>query len=173
MTEKQENIIKVALELFAKEGYSAVSTGMIAKQAGVSEGLIFRHFTNKEGLLKAILDLGAQQAQKHFATIIFEADPKEVIRKAIEIPTTIKEEEQNYWRLLYALKWQQGSYDDAMIEPLKTALVNAFSKLGYDFPKEEAELLMLFFNGAATQILLHNGEGIESTIHLLKSKYKV
>ena len=44
MTEKQENILKAALQLFAKEGFYATSTSKVAKLAGVSEGLIFRHF---------------------------------------------------------------------------------------------------------------------------------
>jgi len=44
MTEKQEKIIKSALELFALEGYAATSTRKAAERAGVSEGLIFRHF---------------------------------------------------------------------------------------------------------------------------------
>ena len=51
MTEKQENILNTALELFAKDGYDATSTSKIAKCAGVSEGLIFRHYGSKDGLL--------------------------------------------------------------------------------------------------------------------------
>ena len=58
MTEKKEKILQAALELFAKEGFYATSTSKVAKTAGVSEGLIFRHFGNKEGLLHAVLDEG-------------------------------------------------------------------------------------------------------------------
>ena len=49
MTEKQEKIVQSALQLFAQEGYHATSTSKVAKHAGVSEGLIFRHFRNKDG----------------------------------------------------------------------------------------------------------------------------
>lgn len=173
MTEKQENILKTALELFAQEGVNAVSTKMIATKAGVSEGLIFRHFTNKEGLVKAILQQGAEQAQKHFGTIVFESEPKEVIRKAIELPLSIKKEERKYWQLLYALKWQQGKYEDSMSQPLKTALENAFLKLGYSYPKQETDLLMIYFDGLATHILLHNDSNPEAAVHLLKTKYQL
>ena len=48
MTDKQEKILQAALELFAKEGFKGTSTNKIAKKAGVSEGLIFRHFENKD-----------------------------------------------------------------------------------------------------------------------------
>ncbi|MFT5243346.1 MAG: AcrR family transcriptional regulator, partial [Psychroserpens sp.] len=43
MTDKKEQILKSALELFANEGVNATSTNKIAKYAAVSEGLIFRH----------------------------------------------------------------------------------------------------------------------------------
>ena len=46
MTDKKENILKSALELFANEGVNATSTNRIAIKANVSEGLIFKHFKN-------------------------------------------------------------------------------------------------------------------------------
>ncbi|MFT4756836.1 MAG: AcrR family transcriptional regulator, partial [Vicingaceae bacterium] len=58
MTSKKDLILETALKLFAQNGFSATSTSKIAKAAGVSEGLIFRHFENKEGLLHAILEMG-------------------------------------------------------------------------------------------------------------------
>ena len=47
MTDKQKHILESALTLFSENGYSAVSTSLIAKHANVSEGLIFRHFKDK------------------------------------------------------------------------------------------------------------------------------
>ena len=61
MTEKKQHILESALKLFSKEGYEATSTRSIAQEAGVSEGLIFRHFQNKEGLLKYLLERGLYQ----------------------------------------------------------------------------------------------------------------
>jgi AcrR family transcriptional regulator len=50
-----------AIELFAEEGYSAVSTRRIAEAAGCSETLLFRYFGGKRGLLIAICqDWGGQ-----------------------------------------------------------------------------------------------------------------
>ncbi|MEZ0374295.1 MAG: TetR/AcrR family transcriptional regulator [Candidatus Sericytochromatia bacterium] len=46
----QQRILAAALELFAERGYAATSTGAIAKQAGVAEGLIFKHFRSKKEL---------------------------------------------------------------------------------------------------------------------------
>ena len=55
MTEKQESIVRAAIELFASKGYAASSTNEIAKKAGVAEGTIFRHYKTKKDLLLAIV----------------------------------------------------------------------------------------------------------------------
>lgn len=47
----QQRILNAALALFAEKGYAATSTGAIARQAGVAEGLIFKHFRSKKELL--------------------------------------------------------------------------------------------------------------------------
>lgn len=50
-TEKQEKIIKAAIDIFSEKGYSATSTSEIAQKAGVAEGTIFRHYKTKKDLL--------------------------------------------------------------------------------------------------------------------------
>ena len=57
MKDRRAKIADVALLLFIERGYHATSTRLIAYEAGVSEGLIFRHYTNKEGLLKHLFCL--------------------------------------------------------------------------------------------------------------------
>ncbi|MCI2170445.1 TetR/AcrR family transcriptional regulator [Schleiferilactobacillus perolens] len=56
MTTKQISIIAAAVDVFAENGYANSSTKEIAKRAGVAEGNIFSTFTNKRGLLHAIID---------------------------------------------------------------------------------------------------------------------
>lgn len=52
---KKEKIIHAALNLFAKHGYTETSISKIAKEAGVSKGLTYNHFKNKEDLLKSVV----------------------------------------------------------------------------------------------------------------------
>lgn len=57
MTKKEktmQNILDATIKLFASKGYNATTTALIAKEAGVSEAIIFKHFGNKEKLLKEI-----------------------------------------------------------------------------------------------------------------------
>ncbi|WP_230875109.1 TetR/AcrR family transcriptional regulator [Lysinibacillus cavernae] len=51
-----ERIIEAALQLISEKGYTAATTKTIAELAGVNEVTLFRHFGNKRGLLKAIIE---------------------------------------------------------------------------------------------------------------------
>ena len=51
----RERIISAALDLFSREGYSRTSTRGIAKEAGVNEVTLFRHFGSKKNLLMACM----------------------------------------------------------------------------------------------------------------------
>lgn len=52
----KEKILLSALTLFAKNGYTETSIDKIAKQAGVSKGLTYTHFKNKEELLAVTIE---------------------------------------------------------------------------------------------------------------------
>lgn len=54
--------MEVAASLFAKKGFNRTTTKELARQAGVSEAMIFKHFSSKEKLYSSILDLKARQA---------------------------------------------------------------------------------------------------------------
>jgi AcrR family transcriptional regulator len=173
MTEKQEKIMQAALELFAQEGYNATSTSRVAKHAGVSEGLIFRHFENKEGLLQAILDEGERRMKALFVDIVMETKPKEVIRKTIEMTGKIDKSDYDFWKLQFKLKWELEVSGDKKMEPLKMALTNAFNKLNYDEPEMEASLILLFIDGLGSAVLKGSSINADKMIQFLLSKYKV
>ena len=83
-TDKKQRIVLAAIELFAKKGYANTATSEIAKEAGVAEGTIFRHFGTKENLLLAILIPFIKHSLPQMADAIFE----EVLA---EKPKTIEE----------------------------------------------------------------------------------
>jgi TetR/AcrR family transcriptional regulator len=59
--ERRQQLIEAALHLFATNGFRGTTTKAIAQAAGVSEGIIFRHFPTKEDLYTAILTHKARQ----------------------------------------------------------------------------------------------------------------
>jgi AcrR family transcriptional regulator len=53
---RREQILQTAVTLFSQRGFKGTTTKEIAKAAGVSEAIIFRHFATKDELYTAILD---------------------------------------------------------------------------------------------------------------------
>lgn len=54
--DRRRQLLRVAVESFARNGFSGTKTKDIAVAAGVSEAILFRHFSSKEDLYHAILD---------------------------------------------------------------------------------------------------------------------
>ena len=171
--ERKNKIIDAALDLFASQGYNAVSTSRIAQHAGVSEGLIFRHFRNKKGLLEAVLDLGIERALQLYEPIMSLKDPKEVLKKYIELPYTVADEEYDFWKLQFKLKWEMEFTPAESFEPIFQKLLEVFKALGYSNPAQEARLMIHIVEGIAGGIIK---EGKESQLPLkefLIMKYNV
>jgi AcrR family transcriptional regulator len=173
MSDKKENILNAALELFANEGYNAVSTNKIARQAGVSEGLIFRHFENKKGLLQAIMEDVEARIGQLLAPIIFEEDAKKVVRKIILMPFSIDRSEYDYWKLQFKLKWEQEYNNPNKMKPLIDKLTWAFGELGWKEPEKEALLLNQIIDSISIGILRDGLESQASFKNFLLDKYQV
>lgn len=133
---KKEKIIHAALGLFAKHGYTETSVSKIAKEAGVSKGLTYNHFKNKEDLLKSVVleTLGEMTTNlvslekpniKHLLEIYFQLlkSKKDLIRLCMllvihpETPQVVKDmlgEQQTELLQVFAhllKKWTVGSDD--------------------------------------------------------------
>ena len=61
--ERRLQLIRAAISLFSQRGFSGTTTKEIARVAGVTEAIVFRHFPTKEALYAAILDYKANEAQ--------------------------------------------------------------------------------------------------------------
>lgn len=55
-TNKRSQIVKSALDLFARKGYSGTTIKDISRAAGVTDGAMYRHFTGKEELARLIFE---------------------------------------------------------------------------------------------------------------------
>src|SRR5262249_44325204 len=62
--ERREAILSVARTLFARQGYHGTSTGRIARTAGCSEAVLYRHFPSKQALFAAVLVRSAGQMRR-------------------------------------------------------------------------------------------------------------
>jgi len=61
--ERRQEIIRAAMEVFARNGFGGSTTREIAENAGISEAMIYSHFRNKEDLYTAIIDEKLQESE--------------------------------------------------------------------------------------------------------------
>ncbi|MGZ4839986.1 MAG: TetR/AcrR family transcriptional regulator [Terriglobales bacterium] len=54
--ERRQQILELATELFARQGYRGTTTREIAQRVQVNEAIIFRHFPTKEDLYWAVIE---------------------------------------------------------------------------------------------------------------------
>ena len=60
-TERKNEILDAAEELFAAKGYDATSTGDILERVGIARGTLYYHFQSKEEILDALMHQKMQQ----------------------------------------------------------------------------------------------------------------
>ena len=53
---RREQILQTAFDLFSRRGFSGTTTKDIARMSGVSEAMVFKHFSSKDELYGAILE---------------------------------------------------------------------------------------------------------------------
>ena len=69
MADTREKILMTALQLFAKDGYEAVSVRTIAEELGMTKGALYRHYKNKRDIfdciVKRMIQIDAQRAREY------------------------------------------------------------------------------------------------------------
>lgn len=56
MADTKEKILITALQLFAREGYEAVSVRTIAEELNITKGALYRHYKNKRAIFDSIVE---------------------------------------------------------------------------------------------------------------------
>lgn len=59
--ERKKQLLRVALDEFIEKGYYGTSTREIARKAGVSSGLLFHYFDNKESIYFELIKIGVEE----------------------------------------------------------------------------------------------------------------
>lgn len=113
--EQKRKIIKVASKIFAHKGLAATKMADIAAEAGISYGLLYHYFTNKELLFQAAVEWATLGSQ-HMMTRILDLplSPWERLSQVtIEILEGIKEQPESF------LIVQQAITSDAIPQEIR------------------------------------------------------
>ena len=98
--QRREQLIAVATKLFAKTGYDATTTAEIAKAAGVTEPILYRHFESKQELFVAIVrDVSAYYLIGYSSTIAPSDGKFHEIKVKVKRPGVQVRARKGYWAL--------------------------------------------------------------------------
>jgi AcrR family transcriptional regulator len=107
--DREEQIVRIAAEVFGARGFAATSVAEIAERAGISKPLIYNYFGSKEGLFSACLHrAGAILAEEMERIAGGDAVGLERALRTLEGIFTLLEPQPWIWRLFFDPTIPQG-----------------------------------------------------------------
>ena len=148
----RENIEKIALELFAIKGYHATSVSQIAEKAGISKGLLYNYYKNKEQLLNSVIMKVFDEIMRIIKMSEDLSAEKQIEQMIIQTIDHLKEN-ITFWRLYLFLVHQSdvqlkftGMWEKMRDEYMEY-FVKLFQEVGSQNPAMEAMMLGTMFDG--------------------------
>lgn len=80
----REKITEAALSLFAYKGYALTTIKDVSKTAGISTGLIYRHFHSKEELFDTLIEMAIIEIKELINFLDTDINPKDMINSLVE-----------------------------------------------------------------------------------------
>mgnify|MGYP002631115830 CR=1 FL=1 len=178
--DRKNEILDVALELFGNKGFTQTSISAIAKEAGISKGLMYNYFESKADLLDGVIQHFAEDTMHFFADIMVLEDANEVLVQLITRTGKFLKEKREYNTLITSLSLQKDVHsvvrdfaDKKMVE-MMPFLENLLKQQGFENPEEEAVLFGAIIDGMSVQFLSTENEAyLNKTIQLLLKRYTV
>jgi AcrR family transcriptional regulator len=173
--QRKAQIMEVALEEFAHNGFHKTSMSTIAKKCDLSKGSLYNYFDSKDHLLQSLID----QAMGEGGEVMQVMDDNEKtsfekLKHACELAFDMVEQSPEYWRFILMLSLQRDIIDqvkDKVLENNEMTLQKTeelLRELGAEQPEKEAYLLGALLDG----ILLHEcSMSDEYPIHEMRSYF--
>lgn len=150
---KRLSILNAAAEIFASEGYHHASISDICKNAGISNGALYKYFKNKEDLFLSIIDYGIELVSGLFRQ--FETD-RPVLPTLGAIFNGIK------------LIGRDSGFIISMYLDLGTCTLNSFAeKKSAELEKIGRDFLTELLTNAASRGEISSSVDIRSTVYFI------
>ncbi|KAB2815084.1 TetR/AcrR family transcriptional regulator [Phaeocystidibacter marisrubri] len=178
--QSRKAILDAAFPLFSKHGFDKTSMATIAKEAGVSKGLIYHHFDNKVDVLIAVFDNLMEQSSEVWDVFGEDESAHDRLLKMIDISILFTKGNPEWVRLLIQLALQEDVVESlhdhiSAIRSNKLQLmIPLFEELGYDDPEAEVLYIGAKFDGIALGLLsMKEDYPLEKMVNRLKSEYNL
>ncbi len=171
-----EHIKLTALGLFSTQGFAQTSIRKIAKEAGISLGLLYNYFPSKEALLQAIFQQGLADIQASFVLEKVQ-NPKKRFANYVRQTFQMIQEKRAFWRLLHSIRMQSSIMTllQTETELTQSFIIQQLSELLTDLeiPDTPSKALLLFatIDGISNHYLLDENYPIMEVGELLIQQY--
>ena len=177
---RRERLLESALELFAERGYAGTSVKAIAERAGVSQGLLYVHFADKQALLAALFAKGMSDVRSTLVSDTADSALSGVGRLAALLDKTYELVRTNrpFWQLFYTLRFQTaalealGSTLQTGLAALRDELESVCKDLNLPEPELEARLLFATIDGVCQHATVEPDYPFEEVFEHLLSTYQ-
>lgn len=161
---KRKQIMDAALNLFANKGFFDTSINMIAKEAGISKGLVYNYFENKEDLITTIIHNGFDELMS-----VFDKNKDGVLTKDefiffINETFEILKNNIHFYRLYFlvvaqpaVIKLVEKKLMDVVM-PFLTTMTNYYQSKGIENPMAHARFVGATLDGVSMNYIMdpHN-----------------
>lgn len=147
--DRRDQIIDAAMGIFAQKGFARATNKDIAREAGITPGLIYYYFENKEALLKAIIETRSPaQLMTTLPPQVFELPPEIFLRMLLLRALSIVEDE-NFIQLVRMMIPE--IIHNPTMEPIIADFVQrVMTFLGTYFEEQETKGTLRRLNGELT-----------------------
>lgn len=152
-TKTKRKILEHALVLFAEKGFKGTSINDIASSAGISKGLAYNYFKNKDELMIAVFALLAEELGEIFYSMEKEKEPKKKLKQMINTTFNKLCEDEKFWRLYFnfvmlpELNKEANELLSSFLEEAFIALEKLFKELKVPNPSEESKIFASIIDG--------------------------
>jgi AcrR family transcriptional regulator len=157
---RREQLLDCAADLFAKNGYARATTAQLAKAAGVTEPIIYRHFDSKRDLFVALIERTGRETIQQWERHLADADDSaERLRRLIGDNPMVSERGRSAYRvILQAIsETEDPVIHDALRNHIKS--LHAFLAEELEGAQKDHKVTSRFSAEIIAWLLIHNGLG--------------
>ncbi|NKB98957.1 MAG: TetR family transcriptional regulator [Pseudomonadales bacterium] len=161
MTERKQEIIKIAIEMIADQGYASLSMRALARASGMKLGALQYHFRTSEEMLRALVGYIADAYSQSFRTLQDRDDSpsvREIVLFILDDEAGADLSGDHLWPQLWAMQQVEPLVSD-LVEDLYayyySVLTEALKRSKSAAPESDALVLLSLVEG--TTIFMGKG----------------
>lgn len=146
--------------LFAQQGYAHTSIRNIAALAGISTGLMYHYYQNKDRLLQAVFENRMEVLSTRFTRALVTADPRRRLDALLHAMFDLLQSDRDEWALFFMMR-SQPAVMKQLGDPLRqwtvrlrSLFVSELAQIGRSDPTMDAYILYSLIEGTIQQYLL-------------------